>query len=144
MKHATRKRINLSLDNELAEFAQKWSEVTQKPISHLVDDFLRKLRNDVTNMSPERWFDIQHEIEDIEAEEHLQTHMAEYYDEMQKDDAEYEFCKQNPDSERAKRRIAFIKELERRDEAEQKEWASRQAEREKEREEFIERWKQHF
>lgn len=52
-----RKKLNLSLDEELIRFAKQWSYVTQKPISRLIDGFLTNLREHVSQSSPEIWFD---------------------------------------------------------------------------------------
>lgn len=128
-----RERLNLSIDSEILDFAKKWSYVRNKPISRLVEDMFCDLKHLVPNITPEQYL---HDP-DLPHNQLLVDDAQQAYDEWLNDKAEAEYCMTNPESKRAKLRIALIKQRE----AESKKEFEEQEKLEKE---FIARWKETF
>jgi hypothetical protein len=129
----TRERLNLSIDFEILDFAKKWSYVRKTSISRLVEDMFSDLKDLVSNVSPEQYLndpDLPHNQPSVDDEQQA-------YAEWLKDKAETDYCIKNPESKRAKLRIALIKQME---EDSRKEFE----EEEKREKEFIARWKETF
>jgi len=128
-----RERLNLSLDSEILDFAKKWSYVRNKPISRLVEDMFSELKNLVSSVTPEQYLhdpDLPHNQFPVDDDQKA-------FDEWLKDEAETEYCRKNPESKRAKLRIALIKQRE-------EESKRELGEQERLEEEFIARWKETF
>jgi hypothetical protein len=133
-KKMPRERLNLSLDSEILDFAKKWSYVRNRPISRLVEDMFSDLKELVSTVTPEQYL---HDPELPPNQFPVDENQDQVYDEWLKDEAEAEYCKKNPDSKRAKLRIALLKQ---REEESRKEWE----EQERLEKEFIARWKETF
>lgn len=133
-KKMPRERLNLSLDPEILDFAKKWSYVINRPISRLVEDMFIELKDLVLNVTPNQYL---YDSELPHNQFPVDVNQDQVYDEWLKDEAEAEYCRKNPDSKRAKLRIALLKQ---REEESKKEWE----EQIRWEEEFIARWKETF
>jgi hypothetical protein len=132
-KKNPRDRLNLSIDSEILDFAKKWSYVKKMPISRLVEDMFIDLKELVSNITPELYLhDPKLPHNQLPFDDTQQA-----YDEWLKDEAEVEYCRKNPESKRAKLRIALVKQ---REEESRKEWD----EQERLEKEFIARWEETF
>lgn len=146
MERTERQRVNLYIEKELVDFAKKWSYVTGKPFSHLIDEYLRHLRGDILYMEPEDWFLKEFDPEKL-SKESLRKFIRDekdYYDEIINDKEEEEYCRKNPDSTRAKTRISLIKEIELKQQQEIEKHQEEENQRNKLKEEFCSKWKEVF
>lgn len=146
MERIERQRVNLYLEKELVDFAKKWSYVTGKPFSHLIDEYLRHLRGDILYMEPEDWFLKEFDPEKLSRED-LQKFIKDendYYDKIINDKKEEEYCRKNPDSTRARTRALLIKEIMSKQEEDIKKYQEEEKQRNKLKEEFCNKWKEVF
>lgn len=128
-----RERINLSIACEILEFAKKWSYVTKQPISHLVEDMFREKKDYISDLTPEQY------LYDPDLSHHQPSgdDAMQIFDDWLEDKAEVEYCQKNPESKRAKMRVALVKQRE-------AQFTKEERKRKELQEAFIARWREVF
>ncbi|MGD9817164.1 MAG: hypothetical protein AB7V04_00545 [Desulfomonilaceae bacterium] len=146
MSDAKKKRINLYIDQQLLDFGKRFSYVTGQSISGLVEGFLRLEEEKTRILSAESYlqFSVDQAEQWYDFSGKRGADDADYYDEYLRDEKEVEFCKNNPDSVRAKLRIQLLRDQEDRRQQELEKEAREKESREQVRQEFVKRWNETF
>jgi hypothetical protein len=146
MEPSQKKRINLYIDQNLLDFGKRYSQVLEQSLSSLVEGYLRREEEKTRAFSAEQY--LEYEFEQDKEWYFLSGKFAEddanYIEEYLKDKEEVEYCRNNPDSIRAKMRIQLLKEQTERDKLISEQEALESKKREVERESFIKRWNATF
>lgn len=142
METTHKKRVNLYIDQQLLEFGKRYSHIMGKPLSSLVEDFLRHEEEKTKIFSAEEFLNFIDEEMDTwyRASGQYNQDETDHIENYLRDQEEVEYCRNNPDSIRAKMRIQLIKEQEERELANLEKEAFEMEKRNSERREFIKRW----
>jgi len=133
MQVSKKARLNLYISEEIILFAKEWSYVTGKPISKMLEEYLKQQKTIVSKTTPFQWLNDPLINPSLPPED---IHFKEL-DEYIKNQEEKEFCLNNPDHPRAKMRKALMKEHE--------QYVKIKLERQKEKEKnLIKRWMEVF
>lgn len=108
MKKTKKSRLNLYLRNDAIQFAKKWSYVTNKPISKMLEEYLNSQKDLVASITPFQWLNDPVINPALSEENEYFRNLEEYLNNRE----EEEFCKQNADHPRAKMRKALLEEYE--------------------------------
>ncbi|MHB1351083.1 MAG: DUF6364 family protein [Desulfobulbaceae bacterium] len=126
-------RLNLYVNRDVLDFAKKWSYVTGRPISAMLEEYLQEQEQQVRGVSPFQWLTDPVNTPSGPADESGRSELDVYLSNRE----EAEFCRQNPDHPRARLRAHLLEEYEKNH--------GEEMERRKKRERaFISRWMEVF